>query len=68
MNPELATLKTLLAQHDWTYDRSDDYTAWTRGQTEARAIQAERRRLISTDLATEEEVTALTDRYRPKGI
>jgi hypothetical protein len=68
MNPELATLKTLLAHHDWTYDRSDDYTAWTRGQTEARAIQAEKNRLARECLATEEEVTALTDRYRPKGI
>jgi len=64
MNPELATLKTLLAHHDWTYDRSDDYTAWTRGQTEARAIQAEVKRL--RDLGHSDEVNALVVKYAPK--
>jgi hypothetical protein len=64
MNPELATLKTLLAHHDWTYDRSDDYSAWTRGQTEARAIQAEVKRL--KDLGHSDEVNALVVKYAPK--
>jgi len=68
MNPELATLKTLLAHHDWTYDRSDDYTAWTRGQTEARVIQAEKNRLARECLATEEEIVALDAKYRLKNL
>jgi hypothetical protein len=68
MKTELSTLKTLLAQHDWTYDRSDDYTAWTRGQTESRAIQAEKNRLARECLATEEEINALDVKYRPKNI
>jgi hypothetical protein len=66
MKPELMPLDRLLCWHDWYYDYSDDYSAWKRGQSERDAINAEQRRLISNGLATADEITALTDRYRPK--
>jgi hypothetical protein len=68
MNPELNTLKELLARHDWFYNYSDDYTAWTRGQNESNAIQAEKNRLARECLATQEEITELTAKYRPKNL
>jgi len=67
MNLELATLKTLLAHHDWTYNYSDDYSAWTRGVRERDAINAEQKRLLSEGLADPTELVALADKYRPKG-
>jgi len=66
MNEALTALQGLLARHDWYYDYSDDYTQWCRGRDQRAAINAEQRRLISEGLATAEEVTALTDQYRPK--
>jgi len=68
MNEELNTLKELLARHDWTYNYSDDYTAWSRGRNESRAIQAEKNRLARECLATQEEIVALDALYRPKNI
>jgi hypothetical protein len=68
MNPELTTLQGLMARHDWTYDRSDDYTAWSRGRNEAMAIRAEKQRLARECLATEEEIDELDDKYRPKNL
>jgi hypothetical protein len=65
MNPELATLKELLAQHDWYYDRSDDYSAWSRGRNQRHAIRAEEQRLACECRATQEEIEALTLQYRP---
>jgi hypothetical protein len=66
MNPELTTLSRLLAFHDWHYDYSDDYSAWKRGQSERYAINAEQRRLIFNGLATADEITALSGKYRLK--
>lgn len=66
MNEALTTLDRLLAFHDWYYDYSDDYNAWCRGRDERAAINNEQRRVIAEGLATPEEVTALTDKYRPK--
>ena len=66
MNEALKTLAQLLARHDWTYEYSDDYSAWTRGQNESRAIQAEQQRLARECLATQEEIGALVNKYRPK--
>jgi hypothetical protein len=68
MNEHLTTLDRMLAFHDWTYEYSDDHSAWTRGQTESRAIQAEKNRLARECLATEEEINALDVKYRPKNI
>jgi hypothetical protein len=68
MNPELTTLKTLLAHHDWTYNYSDDYTAWSRGRNENTAIRAEKQRLARECLATEEEILELDAKYRPKNL
>jgi hypothetical protein len=68
MNEELNTLEELLARHDWFYDRSDDYSAWTRGQNESRAIQAEKNRLARECRATQEEIVELDALYRPKNI
>ncbi len=66
MNDALITLDRLLAFHDWHYEYSDDYSAWRRGQAERDAINAEQKRLIAEGMVTVEEVTALTDKYRPK--
>ena len=66
MNPELIALDRLLAKHDWTYEYSDDYSAWKRGRQERDAINAEKCRLISQDVATAEELAELMDKYRPK--
>ena len=66
MNPELTTLDRLLAFHDWTYEYSDDHSAWTRGVRERDAINAEQKRLLSEGLADATELVALADRYRPK--
>jgi hypothetical protein len=30
----------LLTDHDWTYNYSDDYRAWTKGSKEAQRLQA----------------------------
>ena len=67
MNPELITLDRLLAFHDWHYEYSDDYSAWTRGVREQDAIRAEKQRLARECLATQEEIDALVNKYRPKG-
>ena len=66
MNPGLITLDRLLAFHDWSYEYSDDHSAWKRGVREREAINAEQKRLIHEGLVTVEEITALTDKYRPK--
>ena len=66
MNPELDTLKQLLASHDWYYDYSDDHSAWCRGRDHGQTIQAEKQRLARECLATQEEIAALVDQYRPK--
>jgi hypothetical protein len=67
MNENLVNLDQLLKSHDWYYDYSDDYSAWTRGRDERNAINQEQKRLISTGLATVEEVQKLTQKYAPKG-
>ena len=67
MNPQLITLERLLQFHDWYYQYSDDHSVWTRGQRENDAINAEQRRLIHEVKVPEEEVMALTEKYRPKG-
>ena len=66
MNEALTTLDRLMAFHDWYYDYSDDYSQWCRGRDQRTAINAEQRRVVAEGLATQEEVTALTDKYRPK--
>ena len=67
MNENLVNLDQLLKSHDWYYDYSDDYSAWTRGRDDRNAINQEQKRLISTGLATVEEVQKLTQKYAPKG-
>jgi len=67
MNEHLNTLERLLQRHDWYYEYSDDYNAWGRGRDERSAINNEQRRLISEGLATADEITVSTDKYRPKG-
>ena len=67
MNEPLVVLEKLLKSHDWHYEFSDDYTAYTRGRGERSAINQEQQRLISNGLATVEEVLELTQKYAPKG-
>jgi len=67
MNESLAILEKLLQAHDWTYEFSDDYTAWHRGKGERSAINQEQKRLIESGLVTVEEVQELTHKYAPKG-
>ena len=66
MNEPLVVLEKLLKSHDWYYEFSDDYTAYTRGRGERSAINQEQQRLINNGLATEEEVQELTKKYAPK--
>ena len=66
MNPELITLERLLQFHDWHYNYSDDYSVWLRGQREHDAIGEEQRRLLTSGLATIEEILELTHKYAPK--
>jgi hypothetical protein len=66
MNPALIALNRLLAKHDWTYEYSDDHSAWKRGRQERDAINTEKCRLISEGVATAEELTVLMDKYDPK--
>ena len=66
MSSALTVLEGLLARHDWYYDYSDDHTVWARGVRERDAINDEQRRLITNELATAEDIIALTDKYRPK--
>ncbi len=67
MNPELIILERLLQFHDWHYNYSDDYSAWTRGQRQHDAIGEEQRRLIHEVKVPVEEILELTNKYRPKG-
>lgn len=67
MNEPLVVLEKLLKSHDWYYEFSDDYTAYTRGRGERSAINQEQKRLIDSGLATVEEVQELTQKYAPKG-
>lgn len=66
MNENLKALELLLAHHDWYYDYSDDYSAWTRGNRERATINAEQKRLIAEGLATVDEIVDLSYKYRPK--
>ncbi len=55
----MTTLERLYANHDWHYDRSDDYTVWARGEAQWQAICHEERK------HTPEEVKALRAVYEP---
>ena len=65
MNENLKALGLLLAYHDWYFDYSDDYSAWTRGRREREAINAEAKRL--KDMGLTDEVNQLMAKYAPKG-
>jgi len=66
MNEPLVILEKLLQSHDWYFDYSDDYSVWKKGMAQRDAINQEQKRLISTGLATVEEVQELTQKYAPK--
>ena len=66
MNHKLNTLEEMLARHDWHYEYSDDHSVWTQGRDQRAAINTEQKRLIHEVKIPVEEVTALTDLYRPK--
>ena len=66
MNPELITLDSLLCWHDWHYQYSDDHSVWQRGISERDKINQEQRRLLTSGLATIEEILELTHKYAPK--
>lgn len=42
IHPDLTTLETLLKQHDWYYQYSDDHRVWQRGQAHAEEIRRQR--------------------------
>ena len=54
----MTTLEKLYANHDWHYDKSDDYSVWTRGNAQWQAICHEESKLMSEGV-TLEEVQAL---------
>jgi len=67
MNENLVNLERLLQFHDWSYEFSDDHRVWKRGVAERDNINMEQKRLITSGLATVEEVLELTQKYAPKG-
>ena len=66
MNENLVNLDRLLQFHDWQYEFSDDHRVWKRGVAERDSINQEQKRLITSGLATVEEVQELTQKYAPK--
>ena len=60
----MTTLEKLYANHDWHYDKSDDYSVYARGNAQWQAICHEEQRLISEG-HTPEEVQALRAVYEP---
>lgn len=38
INPELQAFYNLLANHDWYYEYSDDYSKWKRGKEQEKEI------------------------------
>jgi hypothetical protein len=50
--------RAALASHDWYYDYSDDYSAWSRGRDERNALNAARRTLDAD--------SAIWNEYAPK--
>ena len=66
MNEHLITLERLLQFHDWYYNYSDDHSVWQRGMSERDKINQEQRRLLTSGLATIEEILELTHKYAPK--
>jgi len=62
-HPDLLTLKTLLEQHDWTYNYSDDHRAWVKGNKEADEIR--RQMDICCGLGLSEEATELHNQFNP---
>ncbi len=53
-------LKTLLEQHDWHYERSDDMRVWRRGLESNKQIHA-----VMTELGNTPEVIKLYEQYKP---
>ncbi len=53
-------LKTLLKNHDWHYERSDDMRAWRRGVDSNKRIHA-----AMTELGNTLEVIELYNQHKP---
>ena len=53
-------LKTLLEQHDWHYERSDDMRVWRRGLESNKQIHT-----VMTELGNTPEVIKLYEQYKP---
>ena len=63
MHPDLVILETLLRSHDWTYNYSDDHSAWRRGSDEADDIR--RQMDICCGHGLDEIANKLHDKYSP---
>ena len=64
MNESLITLDSLLAKHDWAYDKRTVGTRWQRGLHTLAAIDSESMRLLDSDVTLLDEILALHDKYR----
>jgi len=53
-------LETLLKNHDWYYDRSDDMRAWRRGNESNKQIHS-----AMTELGYTPETLELYNQYKP---
>jgi hypothetical protein len=53
MSELLIELEGLLRTHDWTYQHSDDYRAWTKGSRESQAIRCLRQKCEDAGLKAE---------------
>lgn len=58
----MTTLEKLYANHDWHYDKSDDYNVYARGEARWQAICHEEQRLIREG-HTPEEIQSLRAVY-----
>ena len=61
-HPDLLTLKTLLEQHDWTYNYSDDHRAWVKGKEQSDEIR--RQMDICCGLGLSAEANELYEEYK----
>jgi hypothetical protein len=64
MNESLIALDSLLAKHDWDYNKRTVGTRWIRGLHTLAAVDAESMRLLDSDPTLLEEILALHDKYR----
>lgn len=62
-NKNTQTLETMYAGFDLNYERSDDYSVWSKGNRQWQAICQEEQRLIHGGLASMDEIEVIKSKY-----